>query len=180
MHFCRARFSGVVAAAAAVLLGVALRADVPRVIIDTDIGSSMDDLFAIDIAARMHKQGKLELMAVMMDRPDKSDAAKEGEFLKFADRHLATLGLGDLPLGTSMPLSEDRLPQTVFNPYWTLIHSNNVAGAGLPMPTNRTDAQIGALTNAVTLYRRLLKDAPPNSVVICSLGFLQNLKALMD
>ena len=152
----------------------------PRVIIDTDLGSSMDDLFTVDFAARMHHAGKLDLMAVMMNRPDKSDAAEEGEFLKFADRYLGSLGLGDLPIGTSTPLTPDRIPQHVFNPYWTFIYSNNLSGVGLMLPTNRTDAQIGALTNAVALYRRLLEDAQPKSVVICSLGFLNNLKALMD
>ena len=152
----------------------------PRVIIDTDLGSSMDDLWTIDFAARMHKAGKLDLMAVMMDRPDNSDEEGRGEFLKFADRYLATLGLGDLPLGKSSNLVEDRLPQHVFNPYWTLIYSNDVSGVSALMPTNRTDDQLAALTNAVVLYRRLLNDAPDKSVVICSTGFLNNLKALME
>ena len=152
----------------------------PRVIIDTDLGSSMDDLWTIDFAARMHKQGKLDLMAVMMDRPDNSDEEGRGEFLKFADRYLASLGFANLPLGKSSNLAEDRLPQHVFNPYWTLIYSNNVTGVGALMPTNRTDDQLAALTNAVVLYRRLLNDAPEKSVVICSIGFLNNLKALME
>ena len=153
----------------------------PRVIIDTDLGSSMDDLFTIDLAARMHKAGKLDLMAVMMDRPDGCDPEGRGEFLTFADRYLASLGLGDLPLGKSMPLAEERIPQHVFNPYWTLVYSNNVTGTGLLLPTNRTPDQIESLTNAVALYRRLLHDLPDGQkVVICSTGFLTNLKGLME
>ena len=152
----------------------------PRVIIDTDLGSSMDDLFAIDLAARMHRAGKLDLMAVMMDRPDGHDPTGKGEFLVFADRYLASLGLGNLPIGKAMsPVGMDT-PQYVFNPYWTLIYSNNVTGAGLLMPTNRMPEEIRSLTNAITLYRRLLNDAPDKSVVICSTGFLSNLRALMD
>ena len=149
----------------------------PRIIIDTDLGSSMDDLFAVDLAARMHKQGKLDLMAVMVDRPDRSDKEQKGEFLAFADRYLASLGLENLPIGTAM---EQPKEQTVFNPYWTLIYSNNLTGAGLLLPTNRTPEQITALPDAVTLYRQLLKDAPDKSVVICSTGFLTNLRVLMD
>ena len=151
----------------------------PRIIIDTDLGSSMDDLFAVDLAARMHKAGKLDLMAVMMDRPDYSDdAAYRGEFLTFADRYLASLGLGDLPIGKAEGHSKEG--HTVFNPYWTLIYSNNLTGVGLLLPTNRTPDQINnSLTNAVVLYRRLLKDSPDTSVVICSTGFLTNLEALM-
>ena len=149
----------------------------PCVIIDTDLGSSMDDLFTVDLAARMHREGKLDLMAVMMDRPDLSDQGGNGEFLTFADRYLASLGLGDLPIGKSMEPMES---QWVFNPYWTLIYSNSVTGVGLLLPTNRTPEQVASLTNAVTLYRRLLEDAQPKSVVICSTGFLNNLKALME
>ncbi len=152
----------------------------PRIILDTDLGSCMDDLFTVDLASRMHREGKLALMAVMMNRPDKSDSEEEGEFLKFADRYLASLGLGDLPLGKSEPLAEDRLPQRVLNPYWTLIYSNDVANVGLLMPTNRTDEQLASLPDAVSLYRRLLKDAPDKSVIICSTGFLANLKGLME
>ena len=150
-----------------------------RIILDTDLGSSMDDLFTVDLAARMHKAGKLDLMAVMIDRPDGCDPDGEGEFLKFADRYLASLGLGDLPIGKAEELALDRLPQWVFNPYWTLIYSNNVMGVGVPLPANRTDDQIKDLTGAVALYRRLLADAPERSVVICSTGFLTNLKELM-
>ncbi len=152
----------------------------PRIILDTDLGSCMDDLFTVDLASRMHREGKLELMAVMMNRPDKSDVDEEGEFLKFADRYLASLGLGDLPLGKSEPLAIERLPQRVLNPYWTLIYSNDVANVGLLMPTNRTDEQLASLSNAVSLYRRLLEDAPDKSVIICSTGFLTNLKGLME
>ena len=153
----------------------------PRIIIDTDLGSSMDDLFAVDLAARMHQAGKLDLMAVMMDRPDGHDPTGKGEFLTFADRYLASLGFGDLPIGKALsPIGMDT-PQYVFNPYWTLIYSNNVTGVGLLLPTNRTPEQVSSLTSAVTLYRRLLHDLPDGQkVVICSTGFLSNLRALMD
>ncbi|MBQ0033150.1 MAG: nucleoside hydrolase, partial [bacterium] len=152
----------------------------PRVIIDTDLGSSMDDLFAVDLAARMQKAGKLDLMAVMIDRPDKFNPGKDGEFLTFADRYLASLGLGDLPIGKAMMPADSQTSQYVFNPYWTLIYSNNVTGVGLLLPTNRTPDQIESLTNAVVLYRRLLDESPDKSVVVCSTGFLTNLKALME
>ena len=156
----------------------------PRVIIDTDLGSSVDDLFAIDFAARMHREGKLDLMAVMMNRPDGSNPSDDpngpGEFLTFADRYLTSLGFADLPLGKSMPLAEDRIPQHVFSPYWTLIHSNNLTGVGALMPTNREPEQIANLPTAVELYQQLLAGAPDKSVVICSIGFLNNLKVLME
>ena len=149
----------------------------PRVIIDTDLGSSVDDLFALDFAARMHKAGKMNLMAVMMNRPDRCDPAGEGQFLDFADRYLNTLGFGmEFPLGRSEPLSDPTSRPEVINPYWSLVHSNEVTNAWF----TSSGRDLDSVTNAVALYRRLLNEAPDKSVVICSIGFFNNLRALLD
>lgn len=150
--------------------------EIPRVIVDTDLGSCMDDLFMLDLAARMHRAGKIDLCAVMADRPDGSDPEGRGEFLKFADRYLASLGLPDTPLAKAEPLAA---AQKAFTPYWTLASSSGAADADALLPANRTDAALAALPNAVTLYRKLLAAAPDKSVVICSIGFLNNLMALL-
>ena len=138
----------------------------PRVIIDTDLGSCMDDLFLLDLVARMHLAGKIILQAVMTDRPDGSDPDGKGDYLKFADRYLASLGLADVPLAKAEPLAGAQKSPT---PYWTL-----------PLPANRTDAELAALPNARTLYRETLAAAPDKSVVICAVGFLNNLRALLE
>ena len=151
--------------------------DKPRIIIDTDLGSSMDDLFTIDLVTRMHKTGKLDLLAVMMDRPDGCDPAGEGKFLGFADRYLNALGFGkDFPIGRSEPLSAGVAPPAVINPYWTLVSSNEVTNAWF----KSSGRDLADVPNAVSLYRRLLNEAPDKSVVICSIGFINNLKALME
>ena len=137
-----------------------------RVIIDTDLGSCMDDLFMLDLAARMHRSGVIDLCAVMTNRPDGSDPEGRGEFLKFADRYLASIGLPGTPLAKAMPLSE---PQRTPTPYWTL-----------DLPANRSDAELAALSDARALYRETLAAAPDKSVVICSIGFLNNLLSLME
>ena len=54
---------------------------VPTVIIDTDMGSSTDDLFALEIAARGHKEGDLELAAVMLDRSGADNVAFTAAYL---------------------------------------------------------------------------------------------------
>ena len=138
----------------------------PRVIIDTDLGSCMDDLFMLDLAARMHRSGAIDLCAVMTNRPDGSDPNGRGEFLKFADRYLASIGLAKTPLARAEPLAAAQRTPT---PYWTL-----------PLQANRTDAELAALPGARTLYRETLAAAPDKSVVICSIGFLNNLLALME
>lgn len=138
----------------------------PRVIVDTDLGSCMDDLFMLDLAARMHRSGAIDLCAVMTNRPDGSDPEGRGEFLRFADRYLASIGLSGTPLAKAMPLDAVQRTPT---PYWTLA-----------LPPNRTDAELAALPDARTLYRETLAAAPDKSVVICSIGFLNNLLALME
>ena len=138
----------------------------PRVIVDTDLGSCMDDLFMLDLAARMHRSGAIDLRAVMTNRPDGSDPDGRGEFLKFADRYLASIGLPGTPLAKALPLTEAQRTPT---PYWTLA-----------LPPNRTDAELDALPDARALYRETLAAAPDKSVVICSIGFLNNLLSLME
>ena len=138
----------------------------PRVIIDTDLGSCMDDLFMLDLAARMHRLGAIDLCAVMTNRPDGSDPEGKGEFLKFADRYLASIGLPETPLAKPEPLAATQKTPT---PYWTLA-----------LPANRSDTELATLPTARALYREVLAAAPDKSVVICSIGFLNNLLTLME
>lgn len=42
---------------------------VPLVILDTDIGSSTDDLFALEMLFRYEEAGKCRLLGVVVDRP---------------------------------------------------------------------------------------------------------------
>ena len=158
--------------------GVA-RADVPRVIIDTDLGSSVDDLVALDFAARGRWSGKINLLGVMMNRPDGSnppdDPHGRGEFLKFADAYMTALDMGDVPIGKAVT---DLSGVAVFTPYWTLVNSNDtVTGKALMRGSGR---ELGAFPDAVTLYRRLLDESPDQSVDICLIGMFGNLTALMD
>ena len=96
----RSAWCSMLSAVACVAMATSVaRADVPRVIIDTDLGSSLDDILAIDFATRMHKAGEIELIGLMMDRPDRSDPEGKGQFLRFADGFLTALGLPDLPIG---------------------------------------------------------------------------------
>jgi hypothetical protein len=41
---------------------------VPLVIVDTDVGSSTDDLFALEMAYHYANQGKCKLLGVVVDR----------------------------------------------------------------------------------------------------------------
>ena len=50
-------------------------ADVPLVIFDTDIGSSTDDLFALEMLYRYEQQGACKLLGVVVDREGEDCAA---------------------------------------------------------------------------------------------------------
>ena len=152
---------------------------IPRVIIDTDLGSRLDDLVALDLAASGHWSGDINLIGVMMDRPDESNPSDDphgpGRFLTFADAYMTTLNMDNVPIGKAVGhLSNAK----VITPYWTLIHSNDtVTGKSLMHGSGR---DINEFPDAVTLYRRLLNESPDNSVDICQIGFFGNLVALMD
>lgn len=152
-------------------------ADVPRVVVDTDLGSSVDELFAFEILARLHRNGKVRLAGVMQNRPDRCDIEGKGEFLRFTDAYLTLLGIGDIPIGRARSLPSGTPHPIVINPYWTLVNEKDANGAPL-LPASGRD--LAALPDAVTLYRRILCAAPDKSVVICSIGFFDNLRGLLE
>jgi hypothetical protein len=67
-------------------------AGVPLVIFDTDLGSSADDLFALEMLYRYEDEGRCRLLGVMVDRENERNAA-------FADVMNTYFGHGDVPIG---------------------------------------------------------------------------------
>ena len=49
-------------------------AGVPLIILDTDIGSSTDDLFALEMLYRYEEQGRCRLLGVVVDRQGEQNA----------------------------------------------------------------------------------------------------------
>ena len=70
--------------------GTAKPEGVPLVILDTDIGSSTDDLFALEMLFRYEEAGKCRLLGVVVDRPGEANAA-------FADAMNTWAGRPDRP-----------------------------------------------------------------------------------
>ena len=50
-------------------------AGVPLIILDTDIGSSTDDLFALEMLYRYEDEGRCRLLGVVVDREGERNAA---------------------------------------------------------------------------------------------------------
>ena len=67
-------------------------ATVPAIIYDTDLGSSTDDLFGLEMLYNYHNQGRCRLLGVVVDRMGEECAA-------VADVMTTYFGHGDLSIG---------------------------------------------------------------------------------
>lgn len=151
------------------------------VILDTDIGSSTDDLFALDLLYKYQDEGKVKLLAVMIDR--------EGEIsAKMTDVFNTWYGYPETPIGVTH--NSVKNPR-VFIDYSLIVNkTERVNAKGEVDPKGKlerpyfkrtlTDQQISELPEAVKLYRKILAEQPDRSVVICAVGFLSNLGQLLS
>lgn len=140
---------------------------VPRIILDTDVGSSTDDLFALEMLYRYEDAGRCRLLGVVVDRPGEANAA-------FVDAMNAWAGRSDLPVGLVRRGPEKTM---VFIDYAHVADTTGADGRPLfpraaPGPDGRPDGWV--------LYRRLLAGQPDGSVTICSIGFLTCLAQLLE
>lgn len=138
----------------------------PLVIYDTDIGSSADDLFAMEMLYHYEDEGRCRLLGVMVDREGERNAA-------FADVMNTYFGHGDVPIG----LVRDGIKEPkVWIDYAHVADTKD--GEGQPM-FRRTVADYSSLPDGWQLYRRLLAAQPDRSVSIVSVGFVTCLAQLL-
>ena len=139
---------------------------VPLIIYDTDIGSSTDDLFGLEMLYRYEEEGRCRLLGVMVDREGERNAA-------FADVMNTYFGHGDVPVG----LVRDGIKEPkVWIDYAHVADTKD--GEGQPM-FSRSIADYSSLHDAWQLYRCLLATQPDRSVSIVSVGFLTCLAQLL-
>ena len=147
--------------------GTAKPEGVPLVILDTDIGSSTDDLFALEMLFRYEEAGKCRLLGVVVDRPGEANAA-------FADAMNAWAGRPDLPVGL-VRKGADGVQK--FIDYAGVADATDGDGH-LLFP--RAAPPLKGRPDGWPLYRKLLAGAPDGSVTICSIGFLTCLAQLLE
>ena len=140
--------------------------DVPLIILDTDIGSSTDDLFALEMLYRYEQEGRCEMLGVVVDREGVDCAA-------VADVMNTYFGRPTLPIGL---VREGIANPTVWIDYKALPTYTNEDGS--PM-FQHTVSDYTALPDGWQLYRRLLASQPDHSVSICSVGFVTSLSQLL-
>ena len=139
----------------------------PLIILDTDIGSSTDDLFAMEMLYRYEQQGRCRLLGVVVDRMGEDCAA-------CADVMDTYFGRPDLPIGLERSGIEN---PPVWIDYKAL--PTYTAADGRPMFGRSVD-DYAALPDGWRLYRRLLAAQEDHSVSIVSTGFVTALAQLLQ
>lgn len=139
----------------------------PRVILDADLGSSTDDLFALQMLYRYHEQGKCQLLGVVVDRMGENNAA-------IADVMNTYYGHSDIPIGLERNGVANPM---VWIDYSGLTNYRNPDGS---LMFNRTITDYGKVPDGWKLYRQLLAKQPDHSVSIVSVGFVTALAQLLE
>ncbi len=142
-------------------------ADVPLVILDTDIGSSTDDLFALEMLYRYEEQGRCRLLGVVVDREGEQNSA-------FTDVMNTYFGHSDIPIGLVRNGIDNPV---VWIDYAHVAYMQDASGQ--PM-FRRTVNDYSALPDGWQLYRQLLATQPDHSVSIVCTGFLTCLAQLLQ
>ena len=140
---------------------------VPLVILDADICSSTDDLFALEMLYRYEEQGKCRLLGVVVDREGEANA-------RFADVMGTYFGRADVPIGLVRNGVKDPRVWIDYAHVAATVDSN-----GQPMFACSID-DYSQLPDGWQLYRRLLAAQPDHSVSIVSTGFVTCLAQLLQ
>lgn len=131
------------------LFATALGAATPKLIIDTDLRSDVDDAGALALANALMDNGECELIGVV--------ASQTGPAIVSAINAINTFyGRGDIPVGIS-PIDDQR-----FDDFYA-----PVIGDPAHYPSTQRNATVPESTR---LYRRLLNESPDGSVVIVVIG----------
>lgn len=140
---------------------------IPLIILDTDIGSSTDDLFTMMMLYRYQEQNRCRLLGVVVDREGEDCAA-------CADVMNTYYGHGNIPIGMIRNGIEN---PAVWIDYKALpTHTDSIGN----MMFQRSIADYSSLPDGWQLYRQLLADQPDHSVSIVSIGFVTCLAQLLQ
>ena len=145
-----------------------IRAERMNIIFETDMGNDVDDALAIDMLYKYNRKGRINLMAVMLN--------KEGEYPpKYIDLLNTWYGQKRIPIGVNSRTSQSMVAGSNYTQ--VICEMQNEKGKPL---YKRSLKDYGKLLSAVKLYRKLLAKADDASVTIVSVGFSTNLALLLD
>lgn len=147
---------------------IGVQAERMNIIFETDMGNDVDDALAIDMLYKYNRQGRINLMAVMLN--------KEGEFPPmYIDLLNTWYKQKRIPIG----LSPRDGQSVVAGANYTQVVCEKKDEKGKPL-YKHSIKDYSKLLPAVMLYRKLLAKAEDASVSIVSVGFSTNLALLLD
>lgn len=139
-----------------------------NVIFETDMGNDVDDALAIDMLYKYHRNKKINLMAIMLN--------KEGQYPpRFIDLLNRWYGCKKIPIGATTREKNSTMWH-VKNFTEVVCQMKDEKGRPLykQLPEGKENWQ-----DAVMLHRQLLAKSDDHSVTIISVGFSNNLSALL-
>ncbi len=139
---------------------------VPQIILDTDIASSTDDLFAMQLLYRYAAQGRCKLLGVVVDRMGDTNAA-------VADLMNNYYGFPTLPIGLERNGTYERFGYINYTPIAQATDTNG------NLLFTRTYSDYSSLPDGYVLYRQLLANAPDGSVTIMLTGIASTIANLL-
>lgn len=138
-----------------------------NVIFETDMGNDIDDAMALDMLYKYVEDGKINLLAVMINKEGSAPA----EFVDIMN----TFYGHQVPIGVRY--GGDPAEKGGVN--FAEVISGMKDDAGQPV-FQRTLEHCDTLPDALSLYRKILSEVPDKSVRIISVGFFGNLGALLE
>jgi inosine-uridine nucleoside N-ribohydrolase len=135
-----------------------------KIIFDTDIGNDVDDVMALAELHALESRGQCELLGVTITKPDEL----AGPFVSVID---AFYGRPNIPIGFTH--------SGLANPPSKFLSLAEVEDLGKVRYPHQL-ARSSDAPEATQLLRKLLNNAPNQSVVIIQVGYFSNLAALLD
>lgn len=134
-----------------------------RLILDTDLGPDCDDVGAMALMHCLADSGEVKILATVSSNADERVVPGIEVINGYFNRPDIPVAVTKSPTAVSLT--------SLHQSKWT-----DALPARYPHPTAKsTDAP-----DAVRLYRQLLSQQPDQSVVICTIGFFTNLRALLE
>ncbi len=137
-----------------------------QMILDSDFGSSTDDLFALMMLHHYIDEGKVDLKGIIVDREGEKNAGVVDIFNTY-------YGHPDIPVG--LERNGVKNPRC-FIPYNGICDMKDKDG----LPLFKRTHQASSLPDGYKLYRKLLANADDKSIVIVAIGFATTLSQLME
>ena len=137
-----------------------------QMILDSDFGSSTDDLFALMMIHHYMDDGLLDLKGVIVDREGEKNATLVDIFNNY-------YGHPGIPIG--LERNGVKNPRC-FIPYNGIVDLKDAQG----QPLFKRTTEPSQMPDGFKLYRRLLSQAADNSLVVVAIGFVTTLAELFE